>query len=810
MSTFTQHYLFVFRAACAALVLGLALPFTATAQDQQFQLEEIIVTAQKRAQLSQDVPIAISAFSQNDLDSQQIDDALDLQFSVPNLVYNLGEDATLRGIGNRGIGSSSEGGLGFHINGVYLIAPRILETEFYDVDRIEVLRGPQGTLFGRNTTAGVVNIVTRKPGDELGGNFSISAGDYGLLKAKGGVDIPLSDNISQRFAFYYLSRDGFIENIGTGNDIDDRNSYAFRSSTRLSLSDNTTADLVISYFEEDDKRQILAKGACSKDPAYGCSPLANSYDAPDSRVTIFHLLGGAVGLLPDPGADFYAGYRSPVDVRTLDWEIDPTYEADETFVSLEINHTFGDLTFTSVTGAQQTEFRRAIDFDQATSDVVLTRPVTYRRNFVDTVTTTSVESNNTLTQDAEQFSQEFRLTSDLDGAFNYIVGAYYLDFEVDTQYWISQSLFAGYSQALGLDPELFEWFRIESEPLTTKSWAVFAEGTYDISDQTRLFGGLRYSDDEKSIRTRTVFANLANPAWIEAKESWDTVTGRIGVDHRINDDVLLFGTLSRGYKGGGLNPGNVAAPSYDPEYLNAIEFGVKSTLADGRLRANFSAFYYDYSDLQLGQVAETSALTVNSDATIMGAEAEFVYSPIDNLVLDLNLAFLETEIEDFQTADQGDIDAIAPGAVPLLDSMGNPVRRPPSTFTPNGEVIQILDGKELRNSPNFSGKFGVEYTFELENGWMLAPRADVMWRGETYATEFNKPTDTMQNFAMVDAQIRLSNDSSPWAFRAFVKNALDDDAIVRITQEGPLVGRFRNIFALEPMTFGVEVSANFD
>ena len=164
-------------AALASFAIGIPAVGLAQNQDEatpNIIFEEILVTAQKREQLSQDVPIAISAFSQSDLESKQIDDALDLQFSVPNFVYNLGEDATLRGIGNRAIGSSSEGGLGYHINGVYLIAPRILETEFFDVERIEVLRGPQGTLFGRNTTAGVVNVVTRKPGDEFAGDFSVT------------------------------------------------------------------------------------------------------------------------------------------------------------------------------------------------------------------------------------------------------------------------------------------------------------------------------------------------------------------------------------------------------------------------------------------------------------------------------------------------------------------------------------------------------------------------------------------------------------------------------------------------------------
>jgi len=294
----------------------------------------------------------------------------------------------------------------------------------------------------------------------------------------------------------------------------------------------------------------------------------------------------------------------------------------------------------------------------------------------------------------------------------------------------------------------------------------------------------------------------------EAEEEWYVPTGRIGIDHVLDltftDETLLYGSISRGYKAGGLNPGGpVGGESFDPEYLNALEFGSKNVLNGGRAIANFSAFYYDYEGLQVGQVGETSAITVNADAEIYGAEAEFQFLPAENLAIDLNIAYLNTELSAFESADQGDPLAQTAGTIPALDATGA-VRT-----TASGEVIQNLSGNALPNSPEWSVRFGAQYDFQLNGGWMLTPRVDHYWQEDMFATSFNKPSDVLDGWSQTDIQIGLSNPDKAWGVRAFAKNIFENDDVIRRGQDGPLVGRFRSVTVLEPLLYGVELNIDF-
>ena len=219
-----------------------------TAIAQGAMLEEIIVTAEKRVSTVQDTPIAISAFSGEELARSLINNTLDIQMNVPNMLMSKGYFTTatvsIRGIGNLAVGPAADNGTGIHFNGVYLFSPRVFESEFFDTERVEILRGPQGTLYGRNTTAGVINVISRKPDDQFGGDIEMTAGNYGAIKAKGAINFPMGDSFAQRFAGFYSKRDGFVENEFDGNDVDDRDMYALRSST-LWRGDNTDATLVV-------------------------------------------------------------------------------------------------------------------------------------------------------------------------------------------------------------------------------------------------------------------------------------------------------------------------------------------------------------------------------------------------------------------------------------------------------------------------------------------------------------------------------------------------------------------------------------
>lgn len=791
-----RHFAKVFALVAAGLTAS--LPVTIYAQEQVSPLEEVIVTAQKRSQSLQDVSISISAFSGDALETRNIEDFADLQFSVPNVISD-GNRIAIRGVGNNAASTSAEAGLGYHINGVYLNRPQAGSNEYFDVERLEVLRGPQGTLYGRNTTAGVINIITKKPTDELGGDLSITLGNYNTQKIKGALNIPVSDNIRQRFAGFWHKRDGYSTNLFTGNDIDGRDSYELRSSTAVDFSDNLSADLVISYLKEDSNRLAANKGICTRDSVLGCSPLSSAFDTPDSTRNIFHTVSAiAGGGLISPG-DWFAGTNNPNDFRTVNRDIEDEYMVDQLGVSLELNYEMDNYNLTSLTGYYDTEVDVIQDFDRFVPSVNLNFPVTYRANGRDLITTDQHKSGRRDASNSDQFSQELRIASDYDGKFNFLLGAYYYEETRAGRVIITSPALALGQQNFGLEQDA-EFFHVQVDPAKTKSLALFGEGYFDFNDRTRLTLGLRYTDDEKSIRQKQNFFIFVDTGFVETENDWQELTGKVTIEHALNDDSMVFATLAKGYKAGGVNPG--APTDFDPEFINMLEVGSKNTFLNGRLQANFGAFYYDYEDLQLGAVSPTATLTVNGDATVKGAEAEFAFAVTDRLLVDFNLALLDFSIDDFASGEEADPQGIAPGTVPLLDANGNPV------FF-QGNLAKNLDGNAVRNAPEQSFKIGAEYTANVSERFELTGRIDYFWQDDYFATEFNKPSDVIDSWQQMDAQLVLRPIDGDWSVRAFVKNLQDNDDIIRIGQDGPLVGRFRTASILEPRTYGVELRYPF-
>ncbi|NND66356.1 MAG: TonB-dependent receptor [Halioglobus sp.] len=798
---FTTHR----RTICHSLALATATtlaPFMAPLQVNA--LEEVIVTAQRREQSLQDVATSISAFSAEAIETQQIEDMADLQFSVPNLLAD-GLRLSIRGVGNNAISSTAEDGLGYHVNDVYVNTPLFATSEYYDIERLEILRGPQGTLYGRNTTAGVINIHTRKPHDELGGFVSGTLGNFDTQRLKGAINLPVSDKGRQRFAGFYNKRDGYTKNQFTGNRVDGRDSYELRSSTSIDFTDNLASDLVVSYVKEDSDRSFRTKGTCTKDPEIGCSPLSSGFETPDVSGSIFQTVNGLVfrgGLLP--AGDYFADSDNPNSFRTVNMDQEPTYETEQVGISLEFNYQLGQYKLTSLTGYYDTEADVFFDFDRFTTDVRLTSPVTYRADARNFITTDMIVSGRRFLSEAEQFTQEFRIASEYDGRFNFLFGAFYFDEEAESQTLITHPVLAAAQQAQDLS-ELFEMFRVDTDPVKTESLALFGEAYFEVTEQARVTVGLRYTDDKKESRSRQVFLTLSDPAWVEAEDDWQEVTGKVVGEYSLSEDSLLFASFSRGYKAGGLNPGGPAGgETFEPEFINAIEIGSKNLFADGQVQANFGVFYYDYEDMQIGQINETSAITVNGDAEVMGAEAEFAYAPSDAWLFDLNLAWLDFEIQDFESADEGDPNGIAPGTTPALDENGE-IR-----FTDRGLLIKDLEGNSLRNAPEYSLKVGAQYTHVFDCGYDLSGRVDYFWQDDYYATEFNKPAGQIDGWEQLNLQATLQPSGSNWLVRAYVKNALDNDDVTRMEQQGTLVGLFRDVTVLEPRTYGVEFQMFFE
>jgi iron complex outermembrane receptor protein len=751
--------------------------------------DEIIVVAQKREQRLQDVPIAITAFSSERLDQAQIEEATDLQFSIPNAVLTGNDRLTLRGIGNNAISSTADNGVGTFINGASI--GYLPQNEFFDLERIEVLRGPQGTLYGRNTTGGAVNVITAKPGDEFAANASLQIGNFESVRVGGMINAPLSDAVKLRLAGYYTERDGFTENLATGNNIDGRNQWGARASARVDFTGNTRLDLSLGYFEEDSSRAREAKRLCTADPVLGCSPLSLGFDSPNANTTILQTL--ARFFTPFPvGGNIYANAPNPADLRKVAADTDPTFTGEQFYVTADLSHSFGNLTLTSVTGYNWSESEQNTDWDNASLPFRFTAPITYNVNRTQRVTTDRLLTTDSFTSQNQTWSQELRLASSFDGPFNFTLGAFYLDSKGAAAFEIWHPAIELFQIANGRPQET--WRVSNTTPRsTTEASALFGEGYFSLSDSTRVTVGARYTEEEKSILTRSIVLTGVTP-FVSASNSWENWTGKVGIDHKANlgftDETLLYATLSSGFKSGGLNPGSNVARTFEPETVTAFEFGAKNTLADGALVANLAGFYYDYADLQLGQRINGGAVTRNADATVWGLEGEFNWAPTDRWLFNANLSYLNTEIGDFLTVDAA-----------------NPAQSLTAT-TPERPIN--LKGNELPHSPEFKINVGGQYTIPgALAGWTAVLRADALWQSDYFAREYNIPTDKIDAWGIIDMQARFTSPDDRLEVRAFVKNVTDEDNITNIIIEDALIGRYRNARILEPRTFGVILSANF-
>ena len=349
-----RHYFAVVITLAAAIATG--LPGTTVAQEQDFGIEEIIVTAQKREQSLQDVPIAVTALNSAALEASRIENILDLQFNAPNMMINSNRNYTIRGVGTQVYGGSRDAGVGYLVNGVFIQAPEET-TEMYDLERVEVLRGPQGTLMGRNTTGGAMNFITAQAKSEFEASAELQVEENDGYRFNGVINFRLSDSVWQRFSVNTVNRDGYTENLLTGNDIDGRDQQAIRSSTHFEFSDSTSADLVLDYYTEDSNRNFSPKALCLPDPTYVCSPNGRATDFPEVNYGITNLFMNPAAVVADKFLE------NPSDLRKVYMDTEPKHDGDQFIATLEINHDFANHTFTSVTGYQARERDTLRDFD---------------------------------------------------------------------------------------------------------------------------------------------------------------------------------------------------------------------------------------------------------------------------------------------------------------------------------------------------------------------------------------------------------------------------------------------------------------
>lgn len=700
--------------ASAAVLSAFAVPAFAqqqTAQQGGTVIEELVVTAQKREEALQDVPIAVSAFSQDSLEAQKIDGGPNLQQAIPNVSFARSNftnsfNFQIRGIGAKAVGASADQGVGVHMNNAPMQSGNLFEAEFYDVERVEVLRGPQGTLYGRNATGGVVNVITAKPTDVFETNARAEYGNFNAIRLRGMLNVPIfEDKLAVRLSGAMLKRDGFVTNTFNGHTVDDRDLYSTRVQVMFNPTEKLRTNFLWERFHENDSRARTGKQLCTKDngPAtvggvptgaargfltQGCLPAsiygASAYGTVNTSGTLTGLLGNIFGFT---AGDANLGDTTTTNLREIETALDPIYRSGSNVYQFTLNYDLSDtLTFTSMTAYSKGSVYTKQDYNRNVSPVPFNNtPFTPGGFFNDPqvgntnkFTTIDVSSGR-----SEQFSQELRLQSAFDGPINFNFGGIHFTYRTLTDYYVIgnsltlSSLALNFSntgnpncnpattaRCIGIDTASDPTgdghnYYLNRTPYTLVSDALFGEVYYQVNEDLKFTLGLRQTRDKKAVKNFSTvllapgYGLTLNPANPDQRARFNETTGRFGVDYKAHlgftDDTLLYAFYSKGYKGGGINPGVPAnsvgiRQTFDPEFVNAFEIGTKNTLMGGSLLFNATGFSYDYKGYQISKIVNRTSVNENVDAKVYGLELETIWSPVRNLKLNANLGYLHTKI----------------------------------------------------------------------------------------------------------------------------------------------------------------------
>ena len=575
--------------------IGTCIIMPATMNIQAAVLEEVVVTAQKREQNLQDVGISVTAYTGEQLDALGINNALDVVAHTPGLeVSGAGGGSTnsfsIRGVSQNDFAASQESAVAVYLDEAYVTLNSIVNFSLFDIDRVEVLRGPQGTLFGRNATGGLVHYITTKPSQEVDGFIDVELGEEGRRKVEGAIGGGISENVSGRLSAIYKANDGLIDN-DLGPDMMEEDDYSIRGQLLFEPSEELSILLSAQYSEEDD-----VKGGYSHVVSYG-----GEY-------------------VDDPTATDYFGYRdADGDPYTASNDFDNYKFAEVLDLSVHIDWDFGRYTLTSVTNYQDIEDGYGEDADVSPFDVY----------------------NFEKTNDVEQIAQELRLSWEGERT-NSVLGVYFLN--IDGFYNTIQTgaiFFGPASEIASADQE-------------TTTWAVFGQTEIDITDQLSATLGIRYNNDKKDFVYQSTNIFGAAPYTLTDTFKEDDVSAKVQLNYRPNDDLLLYAGVNRGIKSGGNNfplfP--IADPTlyeFQGETLMAYEVGFKASLGD-TARLNVSAYYYDYEDHQVYSFDGFATRLLNAEAESYGAEIELIANPTEGLDIMLGLAVNDNEITDVPLA----------------------------------------------------------------------------------------------------------------------------------------------------------------
>lgn len=712
----------LFVSAIALLGLGTALAQDAAPDDAQDDGEEVVVTAQKREQRLQDVPLSVTAFTAQTLENQGTQSLVDLNAKSPNVVlapvgaYPYASAFYMRGLGFADVESSFEPAVGVEMNGIYLARNSGALQDFFDIASVEVLRGPQGTLYGRNTIGGVVAVRTKRPDGGFNGEVQGTIGDHGRREFRGAVNFPISDVLSGRVSLLYKDYDGYTYNA-TRNVTEGYNeTFAGRLTLAYTPSETFDATLIVDVNSERGSGASFSNAALP----------GNVYAGP--------------------------GFSTPgITPRTVYGGTPIFADLDTWGVALEANWDLGFGTLTSVTGYRSFKDRVFSDYDASA--------ITFFEALRD--------------QKHWQFSEELRLASNGDGPLNYVVGVYFLNQSYKITNDQSGLIYGGGTLS-----------QIASQDNT--AYAVFGQLDYDVTEQLTLTAGGRYSYEKKTFTNDPL--GPVGPSTFE--DSWSDFSPKLAVAYRFNENVMAYGQWQQGFRSGGFN-GRAAtvtsAGPYDAETVDSYEIGLKTTLADRRLRLNIAAFSNTYHDMQQGVQGFTSAglyetLIVNAATAKMdGFEVEANWVVGGGVTLNGSVGYLDARFDEY-FADL------------TSDGIDNP--------TDNSDL-------PLPYAPRWSASLGFTYVGDFDFG-RVTFNTNVVYMDDIFTSggTLNRISDVQvrSENTLLDATLSLEAPDGQWRVALWGKN-LTDELVINNTFGLGALGNLR-IYA-PPRTWGLDLGFRF-
>ena len=811
---------------CAALLASTG--GVAQEQDQASSgglLEEITVTAQRREEKIQDVPIAISAFSESQLAALNVTETLGLVKLIPNLLgfNNTGLGTAngyyLRGIGNTESIASFDPPVGTYADDVFISRQNANNLGLFDVDRIEVLRGPQGTLFGRNTTGGAINVILKKPAETFGGFMEVGFGQFNQFSVRGSVDVPISDRILTKFSAYSVKDDGYVSNPVTGdNNLNNSESLGLRAAVRFLVSDAVTWDISGQY-GEDEGANLLNFAATGPQTAS---------DSPSAITSIAQRCVGIVTRsrfsctgIPSSGTPFANLVTGDKRFNNLGNEV------KNFLLTSNLSWDAGFGTFNFITGYVDLSQKFALDFFNGTARSTVYNgvsvPVAVSQGVIDAGGFSIVNDGN-----HRQISQEIKLTGELNDRMRYVAGAYYFSEDNKTDFADLFGLSIGTGPVVAPattagPPFVGVTAVLEDRILKNKAtaWAAYSQWDFTVADDWTFTIGGRYTDEEKKIAflananpmlnsplaaNRITTANLV-AAGIPLTQQTRLFTPRVAVKYDVNQDVNVFASATRGFKSGGWNARGttpVANQPFAPEKVWSYELGLRSEWLDRKLRLNLTAFKLDIEDLQT-----PSAFTAPSGAISFitrnfaglknqGIEAELIWQPVEDLTL---FAFVGTQDAEYKDIDPSIIaqqgicrSALTGVATAPLTLAQSRAQCSSGIVNPAGNIAPPVRTPDTLT-------VGGSYRFRLGESLTLTPNFAWAKTGDNNVGTNGAPISLVDAYDTVDAGLTLANEDAGWQIQANCRNCSDELQIVSTLSELPYVQ--------DPRTWSLTFKYNF-